>query len=545
MSKNMGSSRKGFDMINIKVLDCTLRDGGYLNDWAFGADAIRGILAKLAEANIDIIECGFLKDRLAFDPARTLYRSPSQLAPLLPQGGGGSKYVAMVNFGEYPAQALPSAEQSPVRGIRVVFHKEEAKEALAYCREVKEKGYDVFVQPMATANYTDLELLQILQEVNRIQPYAFYIVDSFGVMNRKTLLHYFDLADNNLSAGIRLGYHSHNNLQLAFANAQSLLNIHTERTVILDATVYGMGRGAGNLNTELITRFLNEEYTPAPPYNITPLLEIIDEYLLKLHEENYWGYSLPYCLSSTSNCHPNYATYFMEKNTLTVKSISHLLLSIPAERRAAFSKGYAEELYQRYQSHEMDDTRDMAALEELLHGKQVLVIMPGGSIRAKQDRLVALAQSPGTVTVSVNFLPDFCQPDILFVSNEKRLCGMMDRGGVISRIKTIITSNLIGQGYTPRYVVNLNRLVQERASVYDNAGLMLLQLLKLAGAGHVCLAGMDGYPVSGSGAYYKASMQIVESDELIRQKNSDMAACLQAIANGLDIEFITPTMYQG
>lgn len=114
------------------------------------------------------------------------------------------------------------------------------------------------MQPVGTAFYSDMELLRLVERMNKLKPYAFYIVDTLGSMYRNDVTHRFHLINENMDPEIELGFHGHNNLQLAFSNAQVLGKIQTKRTLILDSTVYGMGRGAGNLPTELITQYINK-----------------------------------------------------------------------------------------------------------------------------------------------------------------------------------------------------------------------------------------------------------------------------------------------
>ena len=130
---------------------------------------------------------------------------------------------------------------------------------------------------MVTKNYSDLEFLSMIEKINKLNPYAFYIVDSFGSMTLDEFHKYLILTNNNLNINISLGYHSHNNMQLAFSNAISMCNMNLKRDIILDSSIYGIGRGAGNLNSELMADFLNKTYSKN--YNILPLLEIIDELL--------------------------------------------------------------------------------------------------------------------------------------------------------------------------------------------------------------------------------------------------------------------------
>jgi Isopropylmalate/homocitrate/citramalate synthases len=267
-------------MNSVRILDCTLRDGGYVNGWNFGKDKINTILEKLVSARIDIIECGFLTNSSIYDSDHSKYNSITEINTRLIFDSADIMYVCMINYGEYNLSDIPEKKGNLIEGIRVAFHKEDLLEALEFARGVKEKGYKLFLQPMVSNTYEDLEFIELIKLANKIEPYAFYIVDSFGVMKKNDLMRLYYLVDHNLDKTISIGFHSHNNLQLSFSNAQALTEIKTDRDIIIDASVFGMGRGAGNLNTELFVEHLNS--MGKSNYNLNPLLQIIDQ-VLKNH----------------------------------------------------------------------------------------------------------------------------------------------------------------------------------------------------------------------------------------------------------------------
>lgn len=291
-------------MSKIQVLDCTLRDGGYINDFRFGKRGIAKIIQQLTVAGIDIIETGFLEDE-EYDPDCSVYNSVEQIKELLPADHKHSMYVAMACYGEYDIRQLSPYDGTSIDGIRVTFHYNEVEEAIEYCRQIQQKGYKVFVQPVGTSSYTDEQLLSLIKKVNELNPYAFYLVDTLGLMHKDEVLRFFYLINHNLAKGINMGFHSHNNLQLSFSNCQALTTVETNRAISLDSSVYGMGRGAGNLNTELIANYLNEHCDAE--YDIEAILEIVDEFIIKIKQQYEWGYSVPYYLAAINGCHPNYA----------------------------------------------------------------------------------------------------------------------------------------------------------------------------------------------------------------------------------------------
>ena len=142
-------------MNRVKFLDCTLRDGGYVNNWQFGADTMKDMLARLTAAGLDIIECGFLTD-LPSSKDQSLFHTPKELDSLLPEGDN-TLYVAMIAIGEKEMNptALPDKKETKLGGIRLTFHPEEVEKAFCYGEMIQQKGYRLFMQPVGTAGYSD------------------------------------------------------------------------------------------------------------------------------------------------------------------------------------------------------------------------------------------------------------------------------------------------------------------------------------------------------------------------------------------------------
>lgn len=365
-------------MNKINVLDCTLRDGGYINQWQFGRSNIKTIISKLIESNVDIIECGFLTEKKERNDDSSLFDTVEKIKEYLDDDKRDNLVVCMINFGEYDIHHLPENDATSVDGIRVAFHKKDIVDALKFCEGVVQKGYKLFMQPMVSVSYTDEEFIQLINASNKITPYAFYIVDSFGVMKRKDIMRLYYLVDHNLDKNIYVGYHSHNNIQMAYSNAQALVELKTERKLIIDSSVFGMGRGAGNLNTELFIEYLNE--SNGENYKTKPLLQIIDKILWPVYLNKYWGYSLPHYISAIHNCHPNYATHLDEKNTLTIENINEILSNLESTKKNSFDKVYIENLYNQYQARVIADEKTRKELKEVFKGKIAMLIAPGRSI---------------------------------------------------------------------------------------------------------------------------------------------------------------------
>lgn len=340
-------------MRSVKTLDCTLRDGGYCNSWKFGKHNIDKVIKGLIESKVDYIECGYVSSFVDNNKDSTKFYSFELLNNIIPIEKSNTKCLVMVNYGEVSLAQIPLRKESNVDGIRVAFHRDDWEKALLFCEQIQEKGYDVFVQPMVSMCYSDEEYSRLIERVNKFNPYAFYIVDSFGMMKRNDVLHFAQLVEEKMNTDIMLGFHAHNNLQLAFANAQCLVELPFRREIIVDVSVHGMGRGAGNLNSELFLDYLNSVMEKT--YNIKALLNLMDEVISPFYERHSWGYSLPNYLSATHAIHPNYAYYLSKKKTLTLEVMDELFELIEMKKRYEYDEQYIEQLYVGYLSKRKDE----------------------------------------------------------------------------------------------------------------------------------------------------------------------------------------------
>ena len=522
-------------MNRIHVLDCTLRDGGYCNQWRFGYENIKKIIAGLVEARIDVIECGFLTDKTSYILDSTQFTNAEQIEKVFPSKKNSSLFVAMINYGQYDILKLPECGESPLDGIRVAFHKKDLLEAFQMCEKIQKKGYKVFLQPMVSLSYTDEEFLNLIKRTNQLNPYAFYIVDSFGVMKEKELTRFFYMVEHNLAPGILIGFHSHNNMQLAYANAQALVALPTNRNLIMDSSVYGMGRGAGNLNTELFVGYLNENIQTK--YQLPPLLNIIDEVLNDFYQGNSWGYSLPNYISAAHNAHPNYAGYLDSRKTLTIEGMNEIFDMMDEEKKAAYDKGYIEELYLKYMEKDRVQEERLAELKDRLCGRKVLLIAPGKSSADERERIVQYALQNDIITFSVNYEYDENVTDFIFLSNLRRFREL----DVKKREKCIVTSNI------PALDVYLQtkykELLNTNESVCDNAGMMLIKFLINMGVKKVSLAGMDGYSSDPQENYADPWMNVYAQRAVMEAMNQGMTKVLKEFSREIEIKFLTKMKY--
>lgn len=524
-------------MSRIKLLDCTLRDGGYVNHWDFGEKTIAAIAGALFDSRIDGVEFGFLTTE-PDDPARTRFSSAAAMAAAFPrEKPAGTLVFGMIVFGKYPVERLSPRERGGIDGIRVTFKKNERNAALDYCRKVQALGYLVSVNPTGADAYDDREFLDVVEAVNAMRPFAFAIVDTLGAMKRRDVARLCMLIDHNLHPDIALCFHSHNNLQLSFANALEVMNVQSSRTFIIDTCIFGMGRGAGNLCTELMMRHINDR-TPER-YDLIPVLRVIDERISRIFARTPWGYSVPYYLAAVNRCHPNYASYLLEKQTLPVTGIDALLKMIPPASRNEYSKPTIETLYLQYQTHSIDDAETRERLRAELCGKTLLVLAPGNSLISQKEKIAEFISENKPTIVAINTLPPNFSPDYVFVSNAKRFSELSAAG-----TQVILTSNIPNpppDALRVNYASYLND-----SELADNAALMLLSLLARIGIAEISAAGLDGFSPEEEKNYFSRELVNAakhERDESARH-NEIMREQLARISSRIKISWLTPSAYR-
>ena len=529
-------------MNRVRILDCTLRDGGYINDFCFGNKVICDIVSKLAKASVDIIECGFLKSG-AQDADRSLYGSVEAIRKHIGVKNKNLMYVAMIQYGNISEEEVAPYDGSSIDGIRVTFHEHEIEEAFSLGEHLMGKGYKVFMQPVGTMTYTDEALLNLIGKINVLKPYAFYMVDTLGTMYKNDLLRMFYLVDHNLDKNICLGFHSHNNLQLSFANAQELMQLNTPRQLIIDASVYGMGRGAGNLHTELVTQYINANF--GLQYDNLAVLEIIDEHIRHLRLQYAWGYNAAYYIASITGCHPNYATFLQNKQTLHVQDIHAILNSLAEDRRALFDKEYIGEMYLKYMSHHIDDRSVLEELRDAVAAKKVLLLAPGKSLGLHKDLIDRAQAEDDCFTVSVNFIPGDIPVDMAFISNMKRFKNIQElTEKTEAGVRVVVTSNIQTGAREGICVVDYSGYINEEQCIADNAGLMCMNLMKKLEVTHLLLAGFDGFAAGGGDNYFNRSMQMDVEAERLQRMNVATAAKISQLRTQMDISFLTESVYQ-
>lgn len=528
-------------MNNLKVLDVTLRDGGCVNNFNFGQNYMEKILAAQEASGVDIIELGYIDDKKGTETGRTQYISDKVIQScILKHKKRNVTYVAMIDYGKFNIADLSPCSEKGIDGIRMAFHKKNMLDMIDLGRQIIEKGYKFYIQPMITLRYSDFELLELIDTVNRELPdaSAFYIVDSFGEMRPNDMSRMLNLVDHNLIPSMALGFHSHNNLQLSYSNAMTMLQFPTNRNLILDCSIMGMGKGAGNLNTELLLEHLNLFY--GKHYQIAPLLEVIDKVINQLHDEFYWGYAPEYYLSSVNHCTPSYASHFYNKHMLPIDQVGELLGKISEEKKISFDKEYAEEIYRKYnEDKSVDDSLTIIELMKEFSDRCILLVAPGKSVGVHLDEIKNIVNDDEIISIGLNSTLDL-DFDYLITTRKD-----IYNDAVLKGKNIIVPSNVSKGGRGNVKILNYSNWIEIDERTHDSSAVIALNLLKMCGVKEILLAGFDGFSVNINDNYYDPNMRHPVNAEQAERRNKYYRRLINRIRDcGVNISFITPSLYE-
>lgn len=333
----------------IELVDVTLRDGGIVINFDYGMERMQKIKATLETSGVEYIETGYIDEKKGSPEGRTCFDNEVSIEKTLLSTGKkpGVTYFAMIDYGTFDVNKLQPRSANGVDGIRLAFHKENWEASIEWGKIIMSKGYDLYIQPMVSMRYTDEEYKHLIQVCNTELAGAagFYVVDSFGQMDNMALIRKLEIADQYVSMSMKLGFHAHNNRQMAYSNALAFVEFNSRHDMMLDASIMGMGKGAGNLCTELIEATLINE---GKNYNSNVIYDAISEYFADQQKKTPWGYSLDYYLSSLYSCTPSYIKIFTADDRVTTDVLVDLLKNMPDEKRAACDRKFAVEYLKGY-----------------------------------------------------------------------------------------------------------------------------------------------------------------------------------------------------
>lgn len=520
---------------HIRLLDCTLRDGGHVVQGKFGQNVIKNVIEKLVCAGLDIVEVGFLWNEVC-DKDTARYYTINDVKKYLPAEHGKTVFSLMADF-------IDLSHLEPCDGtieiIRLSFKRHRLDWALNTAKILMDKGYKVFINPVNCNVYSDKQYIEVLEKVNNLHPYGFSIVDTFGAMRINDLSHRYYLVEENLEKDIVIGLHLHENLGLAYSLAQHFTNIvYPTREVVIDGSLLGMGRIPGNLCIEHMIDYMTNQYNRH--YEIEPVYDAIDGYIAPIKKEipDPWGYATPYALSAKYGLHRTYAEYLMKKQRLKTKDIQRILEQVEKSEAENFNEQYIENLYLNYLNVAYEDSSSIEKIKKEFESyKRTVVLAPGRSILSASEKIDKLVDKE-TCLITVNFKQTFikAENEYVFLTNSKRYdCIKYD----VNDNSLIRTSNLLETVKNAKYTIDYNRVAYFDGKHCDDSTVMLLHLLDEVGIKEIYVAGFDGQ-VEGELLFY---------DEVYSKGSKDISNTniikniLQKNLSSLNIHYITVSEY--
>lgn len=554
---------------NIEILDCTIRDGGYVNNWDFNKKLVRETYRALSKAGVDYIELGYHGSQKWFNKAQygAFRLSSVEDIRFVCSNIAGAKVALMVDHGKFDVEELAYYKDTPVRLIRIAVHKDAVEKAIRDVSEIRRMGFLVAINLMGFTLYTPKERKRMTQ-LFRDAPIDYaYVVDSNGSFFPNQIR---DICGPLFGIKhIQWGFHAHNNLQMAFANTLRAMEAGAR---IIDSSVFGMGRGAGNLPTEIVLAYMH--LLKPERYNAIPVLSLVDHYFTKLYSESPWGYNLPYMLSGIHDCHPSYPKSLIDRKEHDIEDIWKILNAVKLNAPVGFKKELLDGIL-RKGLFAKKITSSGATLKAKV-GKQkkvaisyrdrhkdadFLVLANGPSLKDNYKQLTAFISKYQPIILASNYLGGLFNPHYHAFSNKRRFIDYIDTVDKSSRLllSQLISPQMI-QEYTDRdHEIIYHENTDAPFSIHDGVisshcrtvALLLLGVAIVMGARRIFVAGLDGYTsINEKGQiHFYDEKDETDSRDVLMEKHVSNLRYLEQIdkymcSHGKEgIHIITPTNY--
>jgi len=334
-----------------------------------------------------------------------------------------------------------------------------------------------------------------------------------------------------------LGFHSHNNKELSNALSMEFLSIMKgERDICVDATLYGMGRGAGNTRTEIIVDYLNKRL--GRNYDLAAILDVIDNSIQGIASHIKWGYDLQMYLSGIYSSHINNVTYLIEKAGLRTRDIAWILNRLTNDERSRYDYPRLDELYLECMHQIMGTDDNIEKLRAIIRGKVVLVVAPGSTVNTHVANITGFITDKNPIVISINFIPENFKVDFIYFNNPRRY-DYFENSGKLTNQKVILTTNVKTLDAN-NILIPIEKIIKRDT---DNSTILLLHLLDMLGVNEIALAGFDGF----SDNYNNyASSDLEKSYCTSEEKNARIQIMFtEFIKNKAvsDVRFITPSRF--
>lgn len=533
--------------MGIRLLDCTLRDGAYINNGEFGEPALRGIVKKLQDAHVDMIECGWLKND-AYLPGTSYFHLPADAEQYFAERSAECVYSAMIDWDRYDVEQLPENNGRSIDAVRIVFPCGKHKEAMETGRKIREKGYQVLFQAANTLSYSTEALKQLAADVNEFHPVSLSVVDTFGAMYFEDLDRIVTILDGCLDSDIELGFHSHNNQQLAFALCIHFVEaLQGKRSVIVDSSLCGMGRGAGNATTELLVSYLNRKQHGS--YDINAVMDAIDMYMQKFQEHYKWGYSTPYFIAGMYQCHVNNIAYLLTNHRTNASDMRSVIESLSVEERRKYDYDVLEQKYMENQNRAVDDEDSIRFLRDALRDRKVMLLAPGKSTVEEEIKLKEFIRKENPVVIAVNAINDAYRADFVFFTNTVRYAYAKEAyPAEFERLNKILLSNIKTEPARREYLIHYNAVIERGWEHFDNAVILCLRLMNRLKVKNIYIAGFDGFQTKYNESYADSSLPTLNPDHKWDELNLEIKEMYRELYDSLSgkmqITFLTESIFE-
>jgi 4-hydroxy 2-oxovalerate aldolase len=566
--------------MKIKIIDCTIRDGGHLNKWQFADRLVRSAYFAAQKGGVDYFEIGYKNDPAKSGLGAYGYCDEEKISALF-KCSAGCKLLFMLDAGKYTGYPIPDCKsaKTPFSGVRIAAYPYEAQVAIGLVEKLHKQGYEVFLNLMASAEWTDKDLFVLKKWKHKKLLKAIYFADSFGAYGPAEISAFIRKLKKLGFA--QIGFHAHNNLQMAFANTMHAIG---QGATYVDASVYGMGRGSGNLPVEILLSYLNKA-GQENKYNVVPYLDVIQRFFLSLFEEFRWGYSLNSLLGGISNVHPYYIDELFGSHNYTIEEIWNILGVIKEKCPISFSgEKLKNALGQRFYVPNIPQTRstiqqvekelkiipakDSFLLRKLPikdkhRGKSFLIIANGPSIVKYKDKINALIKKKNLITIGCNFLNKIYEPDYHLFVNKSRFLKYVS---AVSEKSTLIVPSFFGKhlvkenykGGLEYIQINPENTLKvlpvkgiSQQTVYLNVATSAILTAFQMGAQEIMAVGMDGYQSQEPGkvVYFYNEKDIPDDKITASVRYENLAIELKRVADflheqGTSFSIITPTSHK-
>ncbi|GFM35032.1 hypothetical protein [Desulfovibrio subterraneus] len=505
-----------------EILDCSIRDGGYVNNWDFSQELVRESYKALSKTGVDFVELGFRSSEKYFPKNSTgIWRlTPEDLLRETVGNIQGPAIALMGDYGKIDLEDLPPAEESVARMIRIAAGKNDLAGALDLCEKIKQKGYISSLQCMGYICFTENERKELIKRLADTDIDYAYVGDSYGSIFP---FHVRPIFEPLLELKhLKIGFHPHNNTQMAFASTIEALAVGID---IVDSTIFGIGRGAGNLPTEILLGYLRVQGMER--YNPSPVLNVIERYFLDIMRKTPWGYQLPYMISGIFNVHPNYPKELMKRQEYRMDEIWNAMSYIRKLNPTGFNPRLVDELIGQGVVGYMGAKHFCVPGEERENcipaphppyqdrhaGKDILILANGPSLKEKQEEIRQFIKLHKPIVLGANNLGGLFVPDYHAFNNAKRF---------VSHIETVhpdsslllginlpgdLIDDYLDRPYEPLVFNDIldadfdiaNGMISSNCRTIS---VLLAGVAVVMGARRIFIAGMDGYLNSDTTLHY-------------------------------------------